>query len=76
MTTMSQKILDYMQQEYKKRVSNNSNITDDSTRCFSQEELCKSLNLNIDTIEEATSELKSYGYIEKWINGVVKLLED
>ena len=76
MTTLADKVLDYMQQEYKNRIANNSNMTDDGARIFSKDELSESLNTDSNKIDIALTELKDYGYIQKWITGNAVLIRE
>lgn len=76
MTTLADKVLDYMQQEYKNRIANNSNMTDDGARIFSKTELSESLNTDYNKVDIALTELKDYGYIQKWITGNAVLIRE
>ena len=76
MTTLADKVLDYMQQEYKNRIANNSNMTDDGARIFSKDELSESLNTDSNKVDIALTELKDYGYIQKWITGNAVLIRE
>ena len=76
MTAIANKVLDYMQQEYKNRIANNSNMTDDGARIFSKDELSESLNTDSNKIDIALTELKDYGYIQKWVIGKVVLMRE
>ena len=76
MTAIANKILDYMQQEYKNRIANNSNMTDDGARIFSKDELSESLNTDSNKVDIALTELKDYGYIQKWITGNAVLIRE
>lgn len=76
MTATANKVLDYMQQEYKNRIANNSNMTDDGARIFSKSELSESLNTDSNKVDIALTELKDYGYIQKWITGNAVLIRE
>ena len=76
MTTLADKVLDYMQQEYKNRIANNSNMTDDGARIFSKDELSESLNTDSNKVDIALTELKDYGYIQKWITENAVLIRE
>jgi len=76
MTAIANKVLDYMQQEYKNRIANNSNMTDDGARIFSKSELSESLNTDSNKVDIALTELKDYGYIQKWITGKAVLIRE
>lgn len=76
MTAIANKVLDYMQQEYKNRIANNSNMTDDGARIFSKDELSESLNTDSNKVDIALTELKDYGYIQKWITGNAVLIRE
>ena len=65
-----------MQQEYKNRIANNSNMTDDGARIFSKDELSESLNTDSNKVDIALTELKDYGYIQKWITGNAVLIRE
>lgn len=76
MTATANKVLDYMQQEYKNRIADNSNMTDDSARIFFNSELSESLNTDSNKVDIALTELKDYGYIQKWITGKAVLIRE
>lgn len=76
MTAIAEKVLDYMRNEYKNRLVNNPDMSDDSARMFSIDEICEACNLEQSIVARETSNLKQYGCVQKWITGTIVLEED
>ena len=75
MSNKAQLLFNYLHAEYITRI-NSGKFTDDSARIFDINKLCETHNLDHALVDELTSELKQYGYVQKWITGTVVLLGD
>lgn len=75
MNDLTNQILEFMRTESHNRV-NSGNYTKDGSQIFSTKDIYNNFNSNHNDIDDALRSLVDNNYLEKWIIGSYKLLDE